>query len=394
MRLVRVVLYTGKGGVGKTTTAAATALCAAARGRRVLVASADAAHSLGDVLEQRLGPAAVAIAPGADAIELDARSEMSRHWGRIQEWLVALFRSQGVESMIADELALMPGAEELACLLAVEEHARSGGYDLVVVDCAPSDATLRLLTLPDVARVALRVLLRMQQLVAAAVTPLARAVVATPLPDAGVLRDLERLLYRRLRALHRLVAAETTSVRLVLGPERLTIEEARRTHADLCLFDVACDAVVMNRVLPAAAAGEPFFDDWRRMEAERRKEVTALFAPLPVLEGSLGEDEITGVARLRAHGEQLFGERDPGAVLARPPRTRFADDAAGPRVELPLGHGDRAGLDVTKLDDELVVRTATRRRAILLPRRFARLDVASARCERDRLVVRFRSEPR
>jgi len=386
---VRLLLYTGKGGVGKTTTAAATAVCAAGRGQRTLVVSADAAHSLGDVLEQRLGPSPVPLAPRLDGLELDARVEVGRHWGRIRDWLVKVLRYQGIEEVVAEELALLPGAEELTTLLAVEDHARAGRYDLVVVDCAPTDSALRLLTLPDVARSALRVVLRVQQAVTRVVSPIASAVAGIPLPDAEVFRDLDRLLYRRLRALRRRVTSPETSVRLVLTPERIIIDEARRTYTELALFEIPCDAVVMNRLLPPEAAGEAYFRAWGRLQDERQREVESVFAPLAVLPAPLRDDEVTGLARLRAHGDELFAHAAPDAVLCRIEGVRFARDAQGHRVELPLPNVSRDELDVAKLDDELIVRAGARRRALKLPRRLAGLGLASARLDAGRLVVRF-----
>ena len=185
---MRLVLYTGKGGVGKTTTAAATAAFAAERGLRVLVASADAAHSLGDVFGERLGPKPRTLAPNLDAVEVDARAETERHWGKVRDYLAQLFRHQGIEDVVADELALLPGAEELTTLLAVEAWATGGDYDFVVVDCAPTGAALRLLTLPEMARAGLRLVLRVQRVVASVVTPLAQSLVAVPLPGRGVPR--------------------------------------------------------------------------------------------------------------------------------------------------------------------------------------------------------------
>ncbi|HBZ69823.1 MAG TPA: arsenic-transporting ATPase [Deltaproteobacteria bacterium] len=389
---MRLVLYTGKGGVGKTTTACATALCAAARSRRTLLASADAAHSLGDVLERRLGPRPTPIAACLDALELDARTEMAEHWGRIHDYLVSLLRYQGLEEVVAEELALLPGAEELSTLLGVEEHCRSGRYDLIVLDCAPTDSTLRLLTLPEVARGALRVVLHVQQALSAVVTPLARSLVPIPLPDAAVFRDIDQLLFRKLRALRRRVTAASSTVRLVVTPERMVIDEARRAFTDLALFEIPCDAVIMNRLLPPAAAREAFFHGWGRLQEERRREVEALFAPLPVLPSPLRDDEVTGLEALRAHGEELFGERAPDAILGVAGRVRFARDATGYRIDLPLPHAERAALDVAKIEDELVVRSAGRRRALKLPRRLAALSLASARFERDVLVVRFGAE--
>jgi arsenite-transporting ATPase len=386
---VRLVLYTGKGGVGKTTTAAATAVAAAARGRRTLVVSADAAHSLGDVLERRLGAEATTVAPGLDALEVDARAEMGRHWGRIRDYLVALLRYQGIEEIVAEELALLPGAEELTTLLAVEAHAREGAYDLVVVDCAPTDSTLRLLTLPDVVTGALRVVLRVQQALSAVVTPLARALVPVPLPGSEVFGDLEHLLYQKLKRLRALVVDPATSVRLVVTAERMVIDEALRAWTDLALFEVPCDAVVMNRLLPEAAAAEPFFRDWGRLQAERRREVEDGFAPLPVLAAALQDDEVTGLERLAAHGGELFAGCEPDARLCRTERLRFARDGTGYRVELPLPNAEPASLDVAKLEGDLVIRSGGRRRALHLPARMRGLGLAGARLERGRLVVRL-----
>lgn len=386
---MRVLLYTGKGGVGKTTTAAATAVLAAGRGLRTLVASADAAHSLADVLGVPLGSEPRAVADGLEALEVDARAETERHWGAIHDYLFRVFRYQGIEDVVADELALLPGAEELTTLLAVEHFARRGDYDLVVVDCAPTDSALRLLSFPEVARGTLRVLLGIQQAMMRVVTPLARNLMALPLPDAAVFRDADLLLYRKLRGLRERVAGAGTSVRLVVTPERMVIEEALRAHTDLALFEIPCDAVVMNRMLPDAAGDEPFFQEWLRLQEERREEVAERFAPLPLLEAPLQEDEVIGLEALARHGAALFGDVAPEAVLCRRPGLRFRARPGGCRVRLPLPHARAADLDVAKVDETLIVTTAERRRAIPLPRRLARLELSAARLERGTLVVDF-----
>ncbi|MCZ6784190.1 MAG: ArsA family ATPase [Proteobacteria bacterium] len=390
---LRLVLYTGKGGVGKTTTAAATAVCAAERGLRTGIVSADAAHSLGDVLECEVGPELRELAPNLVAVEIDARVEMARHWGRIRDYLVSLFRYQGIEDVVAEELALLPGAEELTTLLAVEALAASGDFDFVVVDCAPTDSTLRLLTLPDVARGTLRVLLKLQQALSALITPLARSVVPVPLPDSAVFRDAETLLYKRLRQLRRRITAARTSVRIVVTPERMVIDESRRAFTDLCLFDVPCDAVVMNRLLPDAVAEEEFFRDWFRIQEERTREVAEYFAPLHLLRAPLQDDEVTGLERLADHGRGLFAEVEPDAVLCSAPRVRFARSAAGYRAHLPLPGACADDLDVAVVEDELVVRAGGRRRALLLPHRMASLQVSGARLRDGELVVSFAGSP-
>ena len=351
--------------------------------------SADAAHSLGDVLERRLGPDPTQLAARLDALEVDARHEMNRHWGSLRDYLVTLLRYQGIEELVAEELALLPGAEELSTLLAVEEHVRAQRYDLVVVDCAPTGSTLRLLTLPDVAHGALRLLLRAQQALAAVVTPLARGVTPVPLPSAAVFADAHELLYRRLRALRQHLTGEFCSVRLVVTPERMVIDEARRAFTDLALFEVPCDAVVMNRLLPEAAASEAYFRDWARLQDERLREVASLFDPLPVLTAPLQDDEVIGLERLAAHGDRLFADAEPDAVLSVRPRLAFRRDAAGYCLEMPLPNARAEELEITKLDDELLIRTPSQRRSLKLPRAFASLSLAKARIEHERLVVRF-----
>ena len=386
---MRLVLYTGKGGVGKTTTAAATAACAARRGRRTLVVSADAAHSLGDVLDTRVRAEPREVAPGLDAVEIDTRVELVRHWGHVREFLVALLTHHGIEAVVAEELALLPGAEEVMTLLAVEELASSDAYDLIVVDCAPTDSTLRLVTLPDIAHRALRVLLPLARAVAGVAVPIVRPLLSLPLPDSQVFGDVDELMHKQLRSLQRRITDPSTSVRIVVTPERMVIEEARRAYTELSLFEVPCDAAVMNRLLPDEAADEAFFAEWCRLQEERRREVEELFAPLPVLTAPLRDDEVTGVARLTAHGEEIFSRVEPDAVLSRAPRVRFQADPEGYRAEVPLPGADASRLDVVKVDDELTITTGVRRRSIKLPRRVAPLALAGAKLEGPTLVVRF-----
>lgn len=386
---MRLVLYSGKGGVGKTTTAAATALRAAELGRRTLVISADLAHGLGDVFGRQLGPEPCELAPKLDGAEIDARLEMTRHWGRIHEYLVELFRYQGIEEVLAEELALLPGAEELASLLAVDAFARDDGYDFVVVDCAPTGSTLRLLTLPDMLGSALRVLPHLFRMLSAVVTPVARHVVAMPLPDSAVFRDLQRLANQRARALRRRLSSSQTSVRLVVTHERMTIDEAHRAFGELSLFELACDAVVMNRLLPDAAAAEELFRTWGRLQRERRQEVARRFAPLQVIDAPLQEDEVVGLDALSAHARQLFGELAPDAVLSKAPRLRFGRGRRGYRVRVPVPGASAHELEVTGVDGQLLLRAGSHRREIVLPPRFASLRIEAARLEGGELIVSF-----
>ena len=386
---MRLILYTGKGGVGKTTTAAATAALAAERGARTLVVSADAAHSLGDVFARPLGPERRRLSARLDALEIDARHVIESHWGRVRAYVVDLLRYQGIDEVVADELALLPGADELATLVCVDEWAESGDYDLIVVDCAPTGSTLRLVTLPEMAHGGLQWLLRLQRAAAHVIEPLARGLVGAPLPPAEVFAEADRLFYHTLdRRRTRLLSPET-SVRIVLTPETMVIEEARRSLTDLCLFQLSTDAVIMNRMLPEEALCEPFFRDRGRVQAEHWREVEAIFAPLACLPAPLQADEVRGVSALARHGAVLFGDLDPIARLGEAPRMCFERDRVGSRIRLPLPGIDASSLEVTRVEDELVVGVGSRRRKIALPSAFARLEIDRVRYHDEELVVSF-----
>ncbi len=386
---MRLLLYTGKGGVGKTTSAAATGALAARRGLRTLVLSADAAHSLGDVLDEPLSALPRTISTRFDALEVDARHVIESHWGRVRGYLVELLRHQGIEEVVAEELALLPGAEELATLVCVEEWAASGHYDLIVVDCAPTGSTLRLVTLPEVAHHSLRWLLRLQRAAAQIAEPIARRLIGTPLPSAEVFAEADRLFYKTLHRLRVRLLSRETSVRIVVTPESMVINEARRSLTDLSLFQLAADAVVMNRMLPEEALREPFFESWGRIQEQRLREVEMAFAPMACLTAPLQPDEVRGFEALAAHGEVLFGDRDPAARLGESVRLRFERDAQGARVRLPLPGLESGALEVARVEDELVIGVAGHRRKIALPMGFAKLEVERVVVRADELIVSF-----
>lgn len=390
---MRLVLYTGKGGVGKTTTAAATAFCAAATGKRTLLLSADPSHSLSDVLGCQVGPVPVEIAANLDAIEIDARTEIKRHWGKIHDFLVSLFQHQGIDGVLAEELALLPGAEEITTLLAVDEFAQSGDYDFAVIDCAPTDTTLRLLTLPDVAHRSVRLLLRIQRSIAKVMTPLAKGVLSAPLPDAAVFAELDTLIYAKLRGLRERIVDKDTSVRLVVTTEKMVIEEARRAFTELCLFGLRCDAVVINRLLPEAALREPFFRESGAVQKDRTIAIAEAFAPLRILNGTLREEEVVGAGSLTRHGRDLFRDCEPDAVLASVDPISFHRIDGQYSVEIPLPGANLSALDITKVEGDLLVKSAAVSRALKLPRSMASLDVSEAHFREGVLSVYFRAEP-
>jgi len=386
---MRIILYTGKGGVGKTTVSAATAVACAERGLRTLVMSTDLAHSLADSLDRPLAPEPVEVAPNLWAQETDIHHNLRRYWGTVQEWLNALLAWQHVDAVLADELSVLPGMDELANLLWINRHRESGQYDVVIVDCAPTGETLRLLSFPDVARWWVERVLPIHRQVAKVARPVVRAVTGgMPMPGDPVY-DAVQDLFRQLDRLHSmLVDPDLTTVRLVVNAEKMVIKEAQRTYTYLNLFGYTTDLVICNRVLPAAVQ-DHYFDAWKEAQARHHRVIEEGFAPLPILDAPLFGYEIVGMERLKEMADTLYGDRDPAAVLYRGRRQRVEREDGGFRLSLPLPFVSKGEVALRRSGDELIVEVGTQRRNIILPRTLIDLEVRGARLVDDELQVRF-----
>jgi arsenite/tail-anchored protein-transporting ATPase len=385
----RVLLFTGKGGVGKTTTAAATALACADAGLRTVVLSTDPAHSLADAFDVELGPLTVEIAPNLHGQQLDAQDRMEDSWVEIQGWLQEVFRWAGVEGLEAEELAVVPGLDEVFALSDIKQHASSDQWDVVVVDCAPTAETVRLLSLPDVLGRYMERLFPLGRRVNRVVSPMLARVTSLPMADDSVFAATQRF-YDRLDGVRQVLAdGARTSVRLVVNPERLVIAEARRTYAYLSLFGYHVDAVVANRLLPDGI-DDPFFVSWKALHDEHLATIETTFDPLPVLRVPWQPAEPVGLAALRQVGEALHGGDDPTARLAegRPLRARSAgDDGFVLEIELPFTVKDE--VDLARRDGELLVRVGPYRRGVTLPDTLRRRTVTGAQLAAGRLEVTF-----
>jgi arsenite-transporting ATPase len=385
---VRVLLFTGKGGVGKTTTAAATALRCADAGLRTMVLSTDPAHSLADALDVDLGDLPVEVAPGLWGQQLDAQARMEDTWGEIQSWLLEVFQWAGVAAIEAEELAVIPGLDEIFSLSDIKAHAESGAWDVVVVDCAPTAETLRLLSLPEILRWYMDRVFPMSRKVNRVVSPLLGRVAGLPVPGDEVFGSASAF-YERLDGVRELLTdTETTSVRLVVNPERLVVAEARRTHTYLSLFGYRVDAVVANRLLPDAVA-DPWFDRWKALHAEHLATIEEGFAPLPILRAELAPGELVGVDALRAFGDSLYGDADPAAVLHAGEPLTVVRKGTGYELTLELPFADKDDLELGRRDDELLIRVGPHRRSLLLPDSLRRRPVGAASLRDGTLRVTF-----
>jgi len=386
--VTRVVLFTGKGGVGKTTVAAATAVRAAAAGSRVLLTSTDPAHSLSDVFDLALGDRPTGIADRLAAQQIDAQARLDLHWQDVRDYLVQLLSRGGLSQIQAEELMLVPGLDELFALIDLQDHVASGDYDLVVVDCAPTAETMRLLSLPDALRWYVEKIVQPGRRVARAVRPLAARVGGVPVPEDEVFGAVERL-HGKLAAVHELLQdTGRSSVRLVVNPERMVVAEALRTATSLSLFGYGVDAVVVNRLLPDEI-DDPYLARWKERHAEHLETVRTSFEPTPVLTAPLFDDELIGVAALERLGQVVYEGLDVTAVLhdAKPLTVDEIDGGYLLRLALPFAAKD--DVDLHRRADELHIRVGWMKRTVPLPAAVRRCDIAGARLRDGALEVRF-----
>ena len=385
---MRVILFTGKGGVGKTTVAAATAVRAAGLGERTLVMSTDPAHSLADSFEVGIASEPTAIAPNLWGQQIDAQERLEDNWREIQDYMVQLMNWAGTETIQAEELTVIPGLDEIFALIDVKTHVEGGAYDCLVVDCAPTAETLRLLSLPEIMNWYIERIFPVERKVVKAVRPIVSRMTSLPIAGDQVFEAVERL-HRNLDAVKGILTDEkVSSVRLVLNPEKMVISEARRTYTYLGLFGYRVDAVVVNRVLPPDVV-DPYFGKWKDIQAEHLATVHESFEPVPILTARLFDREMIGIPLLGEMGDEVYGELNASSVLYvdDPIRVRKQDNGYVLRMRLPFVSRD--DLDIHRRGEELYVRVGSYKRNLILPQTLKRMVVREANFAGDHLEIVF-----
>ncbi len=385
--MTRILLYTGKGGVGKTSIAAATALLCAERGLRTIVLSTDIAHSLADAFDVPLGPEPTRIVENLDGQEPDVYFNIARYWRTIQAYVSELFAWRGLDEVMAEEMTVLPGMDELGNLLWIADHVESGKYDVIVVDAAPTGETLRLLSLPDASRWWIERIAPIGRRVSRLGRPMIEKVLGLPVPRDEVFAAAERLL-DRLGDVHRLLSdPERTSVRITLALDKLSVAEARRSFTYFHLFGYPSDLVICNRVLPPNAG--PYFAQLREAQQRYLPLVEQEFGPVPVRTVPQFDHEMVGVDRLREIGRALFADADPTAVHYRgtPYRVQRESDGYVLAVELPFASRDE--LQLARHSDELVLQVGAWRRTLMLPRALIDAPTRGAKMDDGTLRIEF-----
>jgi arsenite-transporting ATPase len=387
---MRIIIYTGKGGVGKTSVAAATALSCANLGHRTCVLSTDSAHSLADSLDKPLGPEPRQIITNLWAQEVDVHYSLQKHWGTFQKYLSGILTRQGVDELYAEEFAVVPGLEEGASLLWLNQYAEEGQYDVVIIDAAPTAETLRLLSLPDTSRWWFERLFPLGQGAARLFRPVARPLLGTfPVPDKETLAAFESL-FDQMGSIHDLLSDPAHStMRLVVNAERMVIKESQRTFTYLNLYDYVTDAIICNRLLPDEIE-DPFFAAWKASQRANLKLIEECFAPLPVLTAPLFGQEMGGLELLNALADEIFGPQDPAHRFFDGQAHRITADGDGNYVlSLPLPFTEKKDIELYRDKDELTIRVGSQRRNFVLPRALWELEAKEARFSGETLKISF-----
>lgn len=389
----RIILYTGKGGVGKTTVAAATGLLAAKRGYRTLVVSTDAAHSLRDSFDLELGPEPKRIMPNLYAQEIDVYYSLEKYWGRLMEYMQSLFSWMKVDDVLSEEFSILPGMEEVSCFLWVYQHFQDGPYDVIIVDSAPTGETLRLLSLPDVARWWIVKVFPIERKVVKVIRPAMKVVTDMPLPEDHTYDAVEDL-FQKLDSIHRVFSDPgVSSIRLVLNLEKMVIKETQRAYTYLNLYGYPVDSVIVNRTMPKEL-DHPYFEEWKRSQRVYRDELEGLFSPLPVFEAPLFSKEILGMNSLEEFGRILFSGKDPTRILFEGKPYEIVKEGGAYHLLLKLPFVSKEDIRLSQVGDELTIQIENHRRNLFLPGFLARLSVEKANLQDGVLRITFERKHR
>jgi len=385
---MRIIVHTGKGGVGKTSISAATAVRCAEMGLKTIVISTDTAHSLGDSLDVPIGPEPIQIKDNLWAQEVDARYSMEKYWGRIQKYFVETLSQRGIEEIVAEEVTILPGLEEGAHLLWINEYVERKEFDVLIVDAAPTAETLRLLSLPDASRWWFTKIMTMAKGMGKVLRPF-KGLIGAELPDSDALDSVQGLFNTLDKVRDILADPNQATMRLVVNPEKMVIKETQRTYTYLNLYGYVTDAVMCNRIIPQEVT-DPYFQAWKDLQRENMEYIKEAFGELPVFKAPLFPRDMGGFDNLRRLGDALYGNTNPAQLMFSGLTHKIeADTTGGYTLTVPLPFADKRDMDVYRSADELTLRVGPYRRNIILPHALWNLEIGEARFVESALKIKF-----
>jgi len=387
----RIILYTGKGGVGKTTVAAATALKCARLGYKTIVVSTDPAHSLRDSFNIKLGPEPKKIGDNLFGQEIDVYYSVEKYWGKLTEFLQSLLGWMNVDDILAEEFSVFPGMEEISAFLWVHNHYHEADYDVIIVDSAPTGETLKLLSLPDIARWWLVKIFPIEKRVMKVIKPAIRVVSDMPLPEEKTYDAIE-ILFEKLDAIRQVFAdPKVTSIRLVMNLENMVIKETQRAYTYLNLYGYPVDSLIINRTMPEEL-DHPYFNKWRKKQKKYRKDIDDMFSPLPMFDAPLFSEEIQGLEALDRFSTELFDHIDPTKIFYSEKQYKVVKNNDNFEMHIKLPFVTKKEVELFQVGDELTIHIENQRRNIFLPNFLAKLSVKKANFDGDILKVVFQKK--
>jgi arsenite-transporting ATPase len=395
---VRIIFFAGKGGVGKTSVAAATGIRAAEMGHRTVIMSLDVAHSLSDIfnleknlLDQNKGRP-FEVKKNLWIQELDISQEMEQNWGAIHKYLSNLMGHTGLDEIIAEELAILPGMEEISLLLYINRYARDKAFDVIILDCAPTGESLRFISIPTTLEWYIKKLFKVQRTIAKCVRPVAEKIYDVPLPGDDYFDAVGNLFQRLEGVAQILVDHETTSVRLVTNPEKIVLKETQRAFMYFCLYKMNIDAIIMNRILPDDVK-DTYFEASKESQRKYIEMAKEYFAPTPTFYVNLFKEEILGYESLKVLADQIYGEKNPLDRFFEGEPFTLVKKKGEYLLEMKLPFIMKDNVQLTKLSDELIVRVGSMSRHMPLPRQVAASKEVRASLEGQYLFIHFKGEP-
>ena len=394
---MRIIFFAGKGGVGKTSVAAATGIKAAEMGHRTAVMSLDVAHSLSDIfdldkdlLDQNRGRP-IKVSKNLWIQELDIQEEIEENWGDIHKYLSLLLNTAGLDEILAEELAILPGMEEVSLLLYINRYFREKSFDVLILDCAPTGESLRFISIPTTLEWYIKKIFKMEKTIVKFVRPIAKRVYDVPIPGDDYFDAIEYL-FERLRGVDQLlVDPKITTVRLVTNPEKIVLKETQRAFMYFCLYRMNIDGIIMNRIIPDDVKDE-YFQDWKASQRQYMEKAEEYFDPIPIFYVNLFKDEILGYRRLRVLAKQIYKGKNPLKRFFKGEPYNLVKENGEYRLRVKLPFIAREDIELVKLSDELIVRLGSFKRHILLPRQVAAAKSVKAKLEGEYLFIYFKGE--
>lgn len=388
---MRIILYTGKGGVGKTSIAAATAVKSAAQGMKTLVVSTDPAHSLGDSFDMKLSNEPVEIRKNLWAQEIDAIHEVEEGWGKVQKYVGELLTSKAVKDITTQELTVFPGMEDLLSLLRILKYYKEGRFDVIVIDCAPTGETLALLSFPELLRWWMEKLFPIKKKAIKVVGPVAESLLKIPMPSGQVLDEIDNMYYQLDEMKKIFSDRETTSIRIVVNPEKMVIKEAQRSFTYLNIYDFNVDAVVVNRVIPENVTDD-YFKVWKDIQRKYREEIIESFMPIPIYYAPLFETEVVGMAMLERMAKEVFKGEDPVEIKYNGRAQKVDKEGEDYILAIDMPFMDKKDLALNQKGDQLIIKAGNIKRNITLPRTLLDFSIKKAKFEEEKLKIWFGSD--